>query len=236
MLVTFPTQFLDGHIVASINGLDYLVDTGSPISFGQGKTIRIGSEQFPIPASMCGVSPEVINSLSGLHVHGLIGMDILRHFHIQFTLTETSFSDTPLSYSSAAIHLPIIGNMMTVPMVHLKIAGEQHRCYFDTGAQLSYLSEDLLQAYPSIGQKDDFHPSVGKFTTDIHQVEVHLQQNAETLTFGCLPAALRGLLLVGQAKGVLGTELLLKYTIALCNLNGTLIFEPTTNEGDVSNE
>ena len=119
---------------------------------------------------------------------------------------------------------------MTVPVIRLKMAGAEHRFYFDTGAQLAYLSDDLLLGRPSIGQVVDFHPSTGKFNTDTYKVDVDLQGNTETLTFGSLPPSLKVLLTIGKAKGVLGTELLRKYTIALCNLSNTLVFEPTTED------
>jgi hypothetical protein len=226
----FRSQFLSGHIVVSIGKFDYLVDTGSPVSFGQGEKIRIGSKQFSIPPTMVGLTTDSINSLSGLHIHGLIGMDILRHFAVRFTLTQTRFSETPLFHSTTAIRVPIIGNVMTIPVIRLKIADAEHRFFFDTGAQLSYLSADLLSGRPSIGQTLDFHPSIGKFTTETYKVDAHLQEKTETLTFGCLPSSLATVLDLGRAKGILGSELLPKYNITLCNLSSTLVFEPATTD------
>ena len=113
----FSSKFLDGHIIEEINHFDYLVDTGSPVSFGRGGSIFINGQKFLLNHPAMGVTPDSISALSGLHMDGLIGMDILSKFDIRFSLNEIHF--------------------------------------FDTGAQLSYVSNDLF-AGVSTGERRDF--------------------------------------------------------------------------------
>ena len=221
----FSSKFLEGHIIVEINHFDYLVDTGSPISFGRGGSICINGQTFLLNHSAMGVTPDSISALSGLHMDGLIGMDILSKFDIRFSLNETRFSDTAMDHSDLAIILPVIDTMMSVPIISLIIAGEHRRLFFDTGAQLSYLSDDLLTGV-STGQREDFHPSIGRFTTNAYTIDVGLNANVESLTFGSLPPSMAILLDIGRAKGVVGSELLNKYTITLSNATRNLILEP----------
>ena len=171
----FSSKFLDGHIIVEVNHFDYLVDTGSPVSFGRGGSIFINGQKFLLNHSAMGVTPDSIIALSGLH------MDILSKFDIRFSLNEIHF--------------------------------------FDTSAQLSYLSNDLLTG-ASTGERQDFHPSIGRFTTNVNA-------NVESLTFGSLPSSMAILLDMGRAKGIVGSELLNKYTITLSNATQNLILEPT---------
>ncbi|CAF4200906.1 unnamed protein product, partial [Adineta steineri] len=46
---TFAIKFLDGHIIVNLNQFDYVIDTGSPMSFGRGTNISINGKSFSIP-------------------------------------------------------------------------------------------------------------------------------------------------------------------------------------------
>jgi hypothetical protein len=50
------------------------------------------------------------------------------------------------------------------------------------------------------------------------------------LTFGLLPSPIRMLLDIGQTKGVIGTELLNKYSIILSNLRKILVLQLSNEE------
>ncbi|CAF0790467.1 unnamed protein product [Adineta steineri] len=222
---TFAIKFLDGHIIVNLNQFDYVIDTGSPMSFGRGTNIIINGKSFSIPnADISGLTADSLSKLSGLKIDGLIGMNILMHFDIRFTRTHITFSNTPFLHADTAIKLPIIDMIMTIPIITLKIENTDHRLYFDTGAKISYLSDDLLIG-TSIGEMDDFHPQIGTYKTNVYKINVNINGNVETLTFGSLPASLRMLLTMGRAKGILGTELLNKYSIILSNLNKVLVLE-----------
>ncbi|CAF2525048.1 unnamed protein product [Rotaria sp. Silwood2] len=229
-MTTFITKFLDGHIVAHINQFDYLIDTGSPVSFGHRTTLVINGKNFSINSTgPGGFTVNSINELSGLHVDGLIGMDILIHFDIRFTRNQITFSDTPILHVDTAIKLPIVETVMGIPIITLNIGQEDRKIFFDTGAKLSYLSEDLLVGTP-IGEMDDFHPTIGAYKTNAYKIDVVINDKVETLTFGSLPSLLRMLLVMGQTKGIIGTELLNKYSIILSNSGKILVLEPSNEE------
>ncbi|CAF4575184.1 unnamed protein product [Rotaria sp. Silwood1] len=176
-----------------------------------------------------GFTVNSINDLSGLKVDGLIGMDILAHFDIRFTRNQITFSDIPILHADTAIKLPIIETMMGVPIIKLNIGQEDQRVFFDTGAKLSYLSDELLVGN-SFGEMDDFYPTIGTYKTNVYKIDVDINGKVETLTFGSLPASLKMLLVLGQAKGIIGSELLNKYSIILSNSSRILLLEPSNKE------
>jgi hypothetical protein len=187
-------------------------------------------KNFPIKSTAPGgITANSISELSGLKVDGLIGMDILIHFYVQFTRNRITFSDTPIFHADTAVKLPIIETIMGIPIINLNIKQEDRRIFFDTGAKLSYLSEDLLVGTP-IGEMEDFHPSIGTFKTNIYKIDVVIDGKVETLTFGLLPSPIRMLLDIGQTKGVIGTELLNKYSIILSNLRKILVLQLSNEE------
>ena len=47
-------------------------------------------------------------------------------------------------------------------------SGVERRMFFDTGAQISYLQDDVLDTFPSAGPVTDFYPGVGQFQTETH--------------------------------------------------------------------
>ncbi|CAF1182563.1 unnamed protein product [Adineta ricciae] len=231
-MITFSVQFLEGHIIAKINKFKYIIDTGSPMSFGYGTTITIDQKQFPISRTgMGGTTIEALSSLSGLEFDGLIGMDILKNFDIRFTQNEIVFSDTLTFRTNSAIKLPIIDTVMDIPIINLTIGQKDRRIVFDTGAKLSYLSDELLTG-TSVGDAEDFYPSIGRYKTKVYEVDVMINEKVETLTFGSLPAPLRMLLTMTGTKGIVGSELLKKYSIIYSNSSKMLFLESTNNYED----
>jgi hypothetical protein len=119
--------------------------------------------------------------------------------------------------------------MMGIPIINLNIEQEDRRIFFDSGAKLSYLSEDLLVGTP-IGEMEDFYPSIGTYKTNVYKIDVEIGGKVETLTFGLLPSSLRMLLDMSQTKGIIGTELLNKYSIILSNLRKILVLQLSNDE------
>jgi len=226
----FNTKFVDGHVIVHMNNFNYIVDTGSPFSFGRGNLVIINGKNFPINnTAPGGITAKSISELSGLDVDGLIGMDILIHFDVQFTRNRITFSDTPIFHADTAVKLPIIETIMGIPIINLNIKQEDRRIFFDTGAKLSYLSEDLLVGTP-FGEMEDFYPSIGTYKTNVYKIDVVIDGKIEPLTFGLLPSSIRMLLDMGQTKGIIGTELLNKYSIILSNLRKVLVLQLSNEE------
>jgi hypothetical protein len=226
---SYSVEFIDGHIIAVINNCKYIVDTGSPSSFGNGK-ININGSNYNISASgMHGLTATSVSNLSGIQVDGLIGMDILSNFDVTFSESEIRFFDagsTNGQHTPNAISLPLIDKVMGIPIINMTIHNQVRRIFFDTGAKLSYLSDELLTG-ASVGEEEDFYPTMGTFKTKVYKVDVQVGNVTENLTFGSLPTQISALLTLGNTKGIVGTELLNKYDITLTKTE--LVLEPIGN-------
>ena len=99
-MLRFSSEVIDRNIVVTINNVKYLLNTGSPISFGNAPIVSIDGTDFSL------------------------------RLHYPSPTTPANF--------------PIVDSIMTIPVVQIGIADENHRLHFDTGAKLAYLHEDLL--------------------------------------------------------------------------------------------
>jgi hypothetical protein len=221
----FPVEIIDGHIIANIGGNKYIIDTGSPSSFGN-HGVHIGGTSFSIAKKgMYNLTAKSISALSEITVEGLIGNDILAKFDLLFSTDEIIFYEpgTAPPYPNSIV-LPLDSEVMGIPIVNVTIDKNQHKVFFDTGAKLAYLSDELLPE-TSIGKQEDFHPTIGKYTTNVYKVDTVFGDYEWSMTYGKLPTQLKPLLSLGDTKGILGTEILTKFDVALSRQS--LIF--TTN-------
>jgi hypothetical protein len=164
---------------------------------------------------MYNLTAKSISALSEITVEGLVGNDILAKFDLLFSTDEIIFYEpgTAPPYPNGIV-LPLDSEVMGVPIVNVTIDKKQHKVFFDTGAKLAYLSDELLPE-TSIGKQDDFHPTIGKYTTNVYKVDTVLGDYEWSMTYGKLPTQLKPLLSLGNTKGILGTEILTKFDVAL---------------------
>ncbi|CAF4877260.1 unnamed protein product [Rotaria socialis] len=80
--------------------------------------------------------------------------------------------------------------VMGIPIITLNSIQEDKRIFFDIGATLSYLSQDL-RIGTSTGDMNHFDPTLGSFTANVYKIDVALSRTVETLTFGSLPYSMR---------------------------------------------
>eukprot|EP01112_Ceratiomyxa_fruticulosa_P019942 TRINITY_DN6657_c0_g1_i2.p1 TRINITY_DN6657_c0_g1~~TRINITY_DN6657_c0_g1_i2.p1 ORF type:complete len:238 (+),score=43.60 TRINITY_DN6657_c0_g1_i2:160-873(+) len=230
---TFPASIQDGHIIANIGKGSYVIDTGSPFSMGNG-SVFIGEQTFPLQkASGFGVNIEELAELSGLvNISGLLGMNIMINYDVTFTRNSIAFREEPLGEveeTDKILVLPIISQISGIPVVSLTIAGAKRRIFFDTGAKISYLSDEFLVG-ESAGLVVDFYPTMGKFTTETYEIDITIGKKSPSqlqMIFGRLPQALTPLLIMGDAKGIIGSHLLDHFDITLCSRDKKLILEKT---------
>ena len=59
---------------------------------------------------------------------------------------------------------------MGIPIIELFINNQKLKFFLDTGAKLSYLSNNFTANYNSIGREIDFYPGVGEFETECYEI------------------------------------------------------------------
>lgn len=219
-----PLSWQGRHLLLALEDGDWLLDTGAPTTFGLGP-LRLPSEApHPCPGHYLGLQPARLSGYVDHPVRGLVGSDVLSGFDLLlepavgrawFSRDFLDFPRTPLAASE----------FMGVPLVDAELGGHSRRFYVDTGAQLSYLQDDLLDCGDPEGCVEDFHPGVGRFFTDSYRVGLDLAGARIALRFGRLPGLLNALLVMASAQGILGSEVLRHHALRWSPRRGLLAFE-----------
>jgi hypothetical protein len=203
---TFPLQLRDGHLFIELNGELWLLDTGAPNSFGTSRNLSLAGEQFNLGSNYLGLTAATLSGFVGVQCVGLLGADVLGRFDIIFDVPNET-----ITLSTEELSLPgqsvLLNEFMGIPILTAQIRGRDFRMFFDTGAQISYLQDDLLVEFPAAGQVSDFYPGVGKFQTETHTVDVRVGTSSFSVRCGSLPGLLGMTLMMADTQGILGNQI-----------------------------
>lgn len=204
----FAMSYFCGHMVAAIDGGLWVLDTGSPASFGRQPMLRIAGDSIPVASAYMGLDADTLSRLIGGEVAGLVGTDVLNRFDVVFDARPEC-----MQLHCHAEELELAGKVLPldsvlgVPLVQVRIDGELHSMFFDTGASISYFQGDGLDQHPSLGVVSDFYPGVGSFQTGTWRLPVQVGEQALSLRAGQLPGLLGMTLALAGAAGIVGNEL-----------------------------
>lgn len=221
-----PLTIEMNHLLTHRSPGDWLIDTGSPQSFGDAPLAVPGHSLHSHPRSYGGVDAAYISRMTGTGCIGLIGSDILNQYDVVFDLSgKTGRGHVYLSKEAAitpkGVRVPIQKlSSGGIPVVDVNVRGRGAvRMLFDTGSQYSYL--DTLDGLETDVDKDtgtetfsDFHPSCGAFNVNVRNVAVGLGGVKAKLRFAtqadtnAYPTPVRKLLEKTGAEGILGLEIL----------------------------
>ena len=195
----------------------WVFDTGSPGSFGSKSSASICGRTFKVPSSYLGIS---ISSI-GKHVVpkcvGLLGMDILGQFDFNIDLSSESIevSTEKLICDGIEIQLETTSieglealTSSEVPAINAHIDGRNFRMVFDTGAEISYLQDDIINSFPEAGHFKDSYPGFGNFDTDTYRIDLTLQSEKFLVRCGRLPYSVGIPLTALGVQGIVGNEIL----------------------------
>jgi hypothetical protein len=217
-----PLRWESGHLYATLDGRDWLLDTGAPSSFGLTGP-RLGERVHEIADSYLGLTAERLSELVGHQTSGLLGADVLGDLDVLIDVPqgEVVFSESQLALDGEVIPTD---TFLGVPVVDAHVGGRPCHMFFDTGAQLSYLDSGLIGDAPALGPAADFYPGLGEFEVDTHRVELQLGALAQSIRCGVLPETLAMMLRMGDAEGIVGNELLDGRRLGLFLRRGQLVF------------
>jgi len=200
-----------GHYFLKLDAGLWLLDTGSPASFGR-HGLTIDGINFSPPSSYVGLDADQLSDHVGLQCDGLLGGDILNKFdHLFDAMGGTAtISFGQLEHQGEDLGLQLF---MDIPIVKALVAGVEHKMFFDTGAQISYFQGQGLAGCLPAGEVQDFYPGLGQFQVQTYFVEVALGGSVQTLRCGSLPPALAPTLMMADTAGIIGNEILAKRII-----------------------
>ena len=204
---TYPLLFENKHLFMILNDKKWLIDTGSPVSFGEEASLSICNQIFKIANTYGTLDAKELTSHIGLEVTGLIGVDILNKFDILFSINkyEVTFTNNSLNLEGDVLS---IDSFMGIPILHVTVDEHTYNMFFDTGAQISYLQSPLLKDFPSNGTITDFYPDIGEFKTETYLIDIDIGLSEYRLVCGSLPALLSETLMVASAQGIISNEVM----------------------------
>ncbi len=204
---TYPLLFEKKHLFMILNDKKWLIDTGSPASFGEEDSLSICNQIFKIENTYGALNAKELTSHIGLELTGLIGVDILNKFDILFSINkyEATFSKNSMNLEGDV--LPI-DSFMGIPIIKVNILDTEYTMFFDTGAQISYFQSPSLKDFPSNGTIKDFYPVIGKFETETYLIDLDIGSSEYKLICGSLPTLLSETLMMASAQGIVSNELM----------------------------
>ena len=102
--------------------------------------------------------------------------------------------------------IPLADARGGVKVVCMEINGQPLKMAIDTGAPLSYVDRMVTDDLEPIGEKADFHPKAGRYTTPVFKLEAEICGKKFTGAYGNLPTMMGLSLKLGGLDGVVGYD------------------------------
>lgn len=202
----YPIHITQQHLFITIANLDWLIDTGTPQSFGN-RSLTIADTHHNIAQAYFGIDAEELTIMVNHSCVGIIGNDILQHYDVVFDIPSNTMQlyDHPQPHSTTTIPMQLV---MNVPLIEITHSNDSIDVLFDSGAQLSYLPAEICHQYLFSHSQQDFYPMIGQFDTDVYHVPITVAGITQIILCGILPDMLAFALQLTGASGILGNQLM----------------------------
>jgi hypothetical protein len=226
----YPLHLKHGHLFVQIDNELWLLDTGSPESFGERSALCMQGRVFQLPKNYQGMSVADLSGYTQVECVGLIGADIIGLFDllidvpaglVDFMTESTPFDGREIS----------VAHFMGIPVIETMVAGQPVEMFFDTGSQLTYVQDGILQDFPEAGLMQDFYHGYGEFNVNTHFVPVVIGQRPYNVRCGELPGLLGDSVLSKGPRGIMGTEWLTDCRIGYFPGRGVIVIDPVPLAG-----
>lgn len=188
---THRLAYLAGHLLIDLPEGRFVVDTGSPASFGDSGKATYGGRTYVLPRSAGGIGlPELaglgLEARIGARLRGLLGMDILGDEPVMWDGARGRAIVRPAAPAASLARVRVERDpTMGIPVITALVADRTMRLVFDTGAQFGYLAESAaLSMGVDAGEFDDFHPSLGAIKSASAKIPVGLATQRVRERFG----------------------------------------------------
>ena len=175
MLLSMPK----GHLVVRCLDNDFIVDTGSPLSFNYlgFPALEIDGREYPFGSAVC--PRETLEELTGRSIAGIIGMDVLRQTGLTVDMENMAldFSYVPCPDQTEISFGLFMGSYLVTDDV---VLGRQLRnAIIDTGAPVPYISSRLTGLLAPTGETyEDLSPTYGVLRGEYLQGGLSLRTDA----------------------------------------------------------
>ena len=200
-----------GVVCVDLDGRLLILDTGSPVSLGDGSTHVLDGIACQTHPSLLLYSWDSVRESIPFDVSALIGTDQLEQSAFKLDINNSRFEWTPPFNEGKPMK-----QMTGVPVVGVQLMESEHSFFLDTGASITYVtSERLLEGFDRVGEMEDFHPLIGKFTAPIYDGTVDFAGVSMNTRLGVLPSVFSMSMEPFGITGILGTDILSKGVLSL---------------------
>jgi hypothetical protein len=207
-------ELVAGHIIIVKAGKRFLLDTGSPLSFGSAGTVRLFGNTVTLvpnapPLDAVAIGKQVGNLASpriDLALDGLIGTPLFRGLALTIDWEARTITTRSGRTETRGWRGDQLGGL---PSARLGINGRAVTAVPDTGARSCFAEPRLLAGAPVVGKTRDFFPGHGSFETTVHSVQVELGGVTETFRIAEAPPIIVAAMNAAGAEALVGTDLMM---------------------------
>ena len=207
---TYPLSFQNGHPLVELQDRQFLLDTGCPFSFGEGRPPEVHGKPITMlgPGGNFGFNLGAVRNLAD-QASGLLGMDLIERYQWEFNagenkVTVSSGMATPTGEALIITRSQLGG----VPILKGNYRGRETNILFDTGAFLSYHIGEPPAGLEACGEECDFNPQLGEINTPVWKDQILIGQRSVNIRFGRLPAEGEAPLRMMGVDWIIGQDLL----------------------------
>lgn len=202
---TFPFWRHDGHILFEVTDQVVLLDTGCGESLG-GSPLHFLGEERRLAPNLGPITCDQLGTFIGTKIDVLMGVDLiglndLRLDQSAETLTWGRLGQKPENTISC-------DSFLGAPVVDFEVAGVKKKAVFDTGAVTTFVDAAAVHGQPNVGEREDFFPTHGHFTTQLFSLPVSLAGKEMAISCGQMPSYLEGMLALAGAQAIVGMDIL----------------------------
>ena len=215
-MITLPLTTSNGHFIVTVDDKNYILDTGSPVSYSfTDKTtfVPFGKKHLiSLPFPLKGVKEE-IEELVHMPIDGIIGLSTMKKLKRMEISKEEGYvkfgGDSSSDDSSCSLPFEENNGVLTIG---LKVNGKDTRVILDTGARIDYMDPSLLDTSNPISHESDYNPILGHFEVDGYETTYGIGDHEfGTITYGATDMLKNYVLSMGMrgVSGVVGLKSIL---------------------------
>jgi hypothetical protein len=215
-ITTFPIEIIKGAPVFRNNGNIILLDTGAPKTIHTSTELNFLDKNFNVITTYGNINMQTISGNMDTVITTLLGMDILKGYKIIFDYKNLEISILTADEEDVQGEDIPMTEHLGIPVIDVLPVDKYIPMFLDSGAHLSYVKSTHTQYHKNFGETEDFHPTIGKFTTTKFLSSSRIGPHYIDVFYGNLPSQLVSFLsLINGDNGILGYDFFAKFKLCL---------------------
>ena len=220
---TFSIELISGVPIIRDNDHVILLDTGTPQTIHNSTELNFLDQNFRVNTNYGQITSQTISENMGQPITTLLGMDILKDYKIVFDYEKLEISLLTADEEDFEGEVIQVSSHLGIPVIQVAPVDQYIPMFLDSGAHLSYVKSIHTQYHKNCGETEDFHPTIGKFTTTKFLSSSRIGQHYIDVYYGNLPPKLSIYLsLLNGDNGILGYDFFAKFKLCLDMKNNKL--------------